>query len=72
MSTPQESTKTMPSVECSQKYMSWHMKEMNQSIKDLCAILRSIDLTLKSFSELTINAIKKPVQNKSVIDDVPF
>jgi len=50
MTTPE--AKAPPTVEYSQKYMSWHLKEINQSLKDLCTIMRSIDLTIQSLKDL--------------------
>ena len=69
MSTPE--VRTPPSVETSMKFMSWDVKGINQSLKDLCTIMRSIDLNLKdALTQKIINA--KPVAKPPVSDEIPF
>lgn len=66
----------LPSVEASQKYISWHMKEMNDSLK-------SITMYLKSISEVLMPSIpkdsrklmpreKEPIKTFPVDDAIPF
>lgn len=70
MSSPE--AKSPPSVEYSQKYMSWHLKEINQSLKDLCTIMRSIDLSIKDLLTNTSAQPRKPVAKPSVSEEIPF
>ena len=67
-----QSARVPPSVEISQKYMSWHMKEMNESLKDLCNIFRSIDLTLKGISTKSLDSVAKIAPRKSTTEEIPF
>ena len=66
----------LPSVESSQKYISWHMKEMNDSLKAIAISLKSIDEVLMSSipkeSRKLMPREKEPIKTFPVDDSIPF
>ena len=66
----------LPSVEASQKYISWHMKEMNDSLKQIAISLKSIDEVMMSSipkeSRKLMPREKDPVKTFPVDDSIPF
>jgi hypothetical protein len=59
-----EEQKPLPSVEYSLKYVSWHLKDINDSMKMQVAIMKSIDESLKKLVD-----VKKVMPN---LEATPF
>ena len=72
MSAPQEEKKPLPSVEYSQKYMSWHLKEMNESFKALASSARNIEKILTCVAVNKNNNSQQGSSPTPKSEEIPF
>jgi len=70
MSSIQEPSRTPPAVEISQKYMSWHLKEINESLKEVVNCFKSIETILKNIIAKKNQQASRPVSNQN--EEIPF
>ena len=70
MSAQQDDRKPLPSVEMSQKYMAWNIKEMSESLKTIASVAKNVEKILS-----TVGLNKSAPTNAGravVVDELPF
>ena len=70
MSSIQEPSRIPPAVEVSQKYMSWHLKEINESLKEIANCFKSVEAILKNNIGRKTQQASRPVSNQN--EEIPF
>jgi NADH:ubiquinone oxidoreductase subunit D len=68
MSYSQEEKRPIPTVEVSQKYMAWNIKEMSESLKIIAMALKNIDSNISKMMQGRCQPQQRPQQPKAAQD----